>query len=156
MASKKRPGKPKDAVALLKADHAQVKRWFGQYESSRSSAKKQQLANQICEALIVHCTIEEEMFYPAFLAATKDKDVHHEAIIEHAGAKRLIAEIKASSPQDDYFDSKVHVLSEMIKHHVKEEERPSGMFAEARQAKKLDLGSLGEKLAHRKSELLRT
>jgi hemerythrin superfamily protein len=156
MATKKKAAKsPKDAVALLKADHAQVKTWFAQFESSRSSARKQTLADQICKALTVHCAIEESIFYPAFLAATKDKDMHNEAIVEHDGAKKLIAEIQASSPADDYFDAKVHVLSEMIKHHVKEEEQPDGMFAEARQSKKMDLVSLGRALATRKAELMR-
>jgi hemerythrin superfamily protein len=145
---------PPDAVALLKADHKQVKTWFEQFEKSRSGKVKQELANNICKALTVHTEIEEEIFYPAFLAATKDKDMHHEAIIEHDGAKKLIAEIEASSPADDYFDSKVHVLSEMIKHHVKEEEQPSGMFAEAKQSKKMDLKELGAQMFTRKSELM--
>lgn len=144
-----------DAVALLKADHKQVKSWFAQFEKSRSAKVKQKLAEDICKALTVHTEIEEEMFYPAFLAATQDKDMHHEAVVEHDGAKKLIAEIKSSSPADDYFDSKVHVLSEMIKHHVKEEEQPSGMFAEARQSKKMDLKALGAHMSARKSELMR-
>lgn len=143
-----------DAVALLKADHKQVKTWFEQFEKSRSDKVKQQLADNICKALTVHTEIEEEIFYPAFLAATKDKDMHHEALIEHDGAKKLIAEIEKSSPDDDYFDSKVHVLSEMIKHHVKEEEQPAGMFAEAKQARKLDLKALGAQMSARKSELM--
>jgi hypothetical protein len=100
----------------------------------------------------VHTTIEEEIFYPAFLAATKDKDIHHEAIIEHDGAKSLISEIEQSGPSDDFFDSKVKVLSEMIKHHVKEEEQPDGMFAEAK-ASKMDLEELGAELLGRKREL---
>lgn len=144
----------KDAVALLKADHAQVKAWFGEFEKSRSESKKQRLADDICLALTVHTEIEEEIFYPAFLEATRDKDIHHEAVVEHDGAKKLIADIKASDPSDDYFDSKVKVLSEMIKHHVKEEEQPGGMFAEAKQARKLDLLALGQKLARRKEELM--
>ena len=57
---------------------------------------KERLAEQICNALKVHTTIQEEIFYPAFLAATGDKDLHHEAQVEHKGAKRLIAEIEAS------------------------------------------------------------
>jgi hemerythrin superfamily protein len=144
---------PLDAVALLKADHKQVKTWFEQYEKSRSPKVKQTLAASICQALTVHTEIEEEIFYPAFLSATKDKDMHHEAVIEHVGAKRLIADIQRSSPADEYFDSKVHVLSEMIKHHVKEEEQPQGMFAEARQSK-MDLRSLGHEMAARKSALM--
>jgi hypothetical protein len=98
--------------------------------------------------------IEEEIFYPAFLDATHDKDMHHEAIIEHAGAKKLIAEIESSNPANDYYDSKVKVLSEMIKHHVKEEEQKDGMFAEAKRSKKMDLVALGAAMAQRKQELM--
>ena len=141
-----------DAIALLKADHRQVEDWFEQYEKAKSDDRKQELATRICNALKVHTTIEEEIFYPAFLEATKDSDTHHEAIVEHNGAKKLIAEIEKSSPADDYFDAKVKVLSEQIKHHVKEEEQPGGMFAEARKSD-MDLDALGEQMATRKSEL---
>ena len=143
-----------DAVALLKADHKQVRDWFEEFEGLRSAAKKKVLAQEICNALTVHAKIEEEIFYPAFLAATKDKDMHHEAIIEHDGAKKLIAEIESSDPSDDYYDSKMHVLSEMIKHHVKEEEQKDGMFAEAKQARKIDLQELGAQLFERKNQLM--
>jgi hypothetical protein len=102
---------------------------------------------------LVHTTIEEEIFYPAFLEEVEDRDLHHEAIVEHDGAKKLIAEIEASSPNDDFFDAKVKVLSEMIKHHVKEEEQRGGMFAEAKQSR-LDLKALGQQLADRKTELM--
>ena len=141
-----------DAIALLKADHRQVEEWFGQFEKARDADRKQKLATQICNALKVHTTIEEEIFYPAFLEAVDDSDLHHEAIVEHNGAKKLIAEIEASSPDDDYFDAKVTVLSEMIKHHVKEEEQRDGMFAKAR-ASDMDLQALGEQMATRKAEL---
>jgi hemerythrin superfamily protein len=150
--SKSTNRKAPDAVALLKADHRQVEQWFEEFKSTRSAGKKQRLATNICDALKVHTEIEEEIFYPAFLKATKDEDMHHEAIVEHDGAKKLIAEIEASSPQDDYFDAKVTVLAEMIKHHVKEEEQPSGMFAEAKKSK-MDLDALGRELAARKQEL---
>jgi hypothetical protein len=103
----------------------------------------------------VHTSIEEEIFYPAFLEATRDKDMHHEAIVEHAGAKALIAEIQDMSPRDDYFDAKVTVLSEMIKHHVKEEEQPGGMFAEAKKSD-MDLRALADELLTRKKELQST
>jgi hemerythrin superfamily protein len=145
---------PPDAVALLKADHKQVKQWFEEFEKSKSSSKKKMLAVNICNALMVHTQIEEEIFYPAFLQATRDKDMHHEAVVEHQGAKELIAQIQASSPADDYYDSKVHVLSEMIAHHVKEEEQKDGMFAEAKASKKMDLALLGRQLLARKNELM--
>jgi hemerythrin superfamily protein len=158
-ASRSRNGKAasgaaqQDAIALLKADHRQVEEWFEQFESTRSDDRKQKLAQQICQALKVHTEIEEEIFYPAFLEATEDKDTHHEAEVEHGGAKKLIAEIESAGPKDDYYDARVKVLSEMIKHHVKEEEQRGGMFAEARDSD-MDLKALGEQLAARKSQLM--
>jgi hypothetical protein len=142
----------KDAIALLKADHKQVTAWFGQFKKARTDDRKAKLAEQICQALRVHTTIEEEIFYPAFLAATRDEDKHHEAEVEHAGAKKLIAEIEGMSPSDEYYGAKVKVLSEMIKHHVKEEERPGGMFSEARKSD-MDLDHIGTRLKARKTEL---
>ena len=153
MATKKAQGRSTDAVALLKADHQQVKKWFGDFEKARSAKVKAILAKDICKALSVHAQIEEEIFYPAFLAATEDKDMHHEAEVEHMCAKELIADIAGSAPSDDYFDSKVHVLSEMIKHHVKEEEQPGGIFAQAKKGDE-DLDEMGERLKARKEELM--
>jgi hemerythrin superfamily protein len=150
--SKSSADTPKDAIALLKADHRQVEEWFEQFEEAEAGERKQELATQICNALKAHTTIEEEIFYPAFLEATDDTDLHHEAEIEHDGAKKLIAEIEDSSPDDEYFGPMVTVLSEMIKHHVKEEEQPDGMFSEARNSN-MDLKALGEQLAARKAEL---
>ena len=57
----KHPHAP-DAIALLKADHRQVEKWFEEFEGARSSKVKQVLATQICSALRVHCEIEEEIF----------------------------------------------------------------------------------------------
>jgi hypothetical protein len=66
----------------------------------------------------------------------------------------LIAEIEGGEGEnDEFFDSKVKVLHEEIEHHVEEEEKPgSGVFAQARKGK-LDLDSIGERLAARKKEL---
>jgi hemerythrin superfamily protein len=142
----------RDAIALLKADHRQVEDWFEQFEKSRTDDRKRDLATRICSALRVHTQIEEEIFYPAFYEATGEDDLHHEAIIEHDGSKKLIAEIESSGPGEEYYDARVTVLSEMIKHHVKEEEQRDGMFAKAR-GSRMDLVALGERLAERKAEL---
>ena len=142
----------KDAIALLKADHREVEDMFEQFEKARNQDRKQELAAKICSALKIHTAIEEEIFYPAYLEATDDTETHHEAEIEHAGAKKLIAEIEAGAADEDYFAAQVKVLSEMIKHHVKEEEGPGGMFSGARDSD-MDLEQLGEQLAARKAEL---
>jgi len=75
--------------------------------------------------------------------------------VEHEGAKKMIAELEGMSPDDEYFDARVTVLAEMIKHHVKEEEQPDGMFAEAKKSN-MDLKSLGEEISGRKTELQRS
>lgn len=142
-----------DAIALLKADHRQVEEWFEEFESARSGQRKQELARAICMALTVHTQIEEQLFYPAYLEATGDDDLHHEAEIEHEGARRLIADIESSGADDDYFDARVSVLSEMIRHHVKEEEKRDGMFAKARSSS-MDLDALGEQLMQLKQQLM--
>ncbi len=151
--AKRAGGGQQDAIALLKADHRQVEEWFEQFEKSRLDSKKSELAQKICQALTVHTMIEEEIFYPAFYEATEEKSIHHEAEVEHDGAKKLIAKIKGSGPDDEYFDARVTVLSEMIKHHVREEEKRDGMFGKARESD-MDLKALGEQLAARKAQLM--
>jgi hypothetical protein len=140
----------KDAIALLKADHRKVEGLFEKYESAR--AKKADIAKQICMELTIHTTIEEEIFYPACKNAGVESDMLDEAHVEHDGAKVLIGELENGSPDDEFYDAKVKVLSEEIKHHVKEEEKRGGIFTEARKAD-LDLAALGKQLAARKSEL---
>jgi hemerythrin superfamily protein len=148
----RRTAAAKDAIALLKADHRQVEKWFAEFKKARATSRKAKLAEQICDALKVHTTIEEEIFYPAFLASTQDEDKHHEAEVEHEGAKKLIKTIEEMDPDDDYFAARIKVLSEMIKHHVKEEEKPGGMFSEARKSD-MDLDELGARMKARKDQL---
>ncbi|QNA83549.1 hemerythrin domain-containing protein [Sphingomonas sp. So64.6b] len=144
-----------DAIALLKADHRTVEELFEQFEGATSASKKQKIAMQVCMELTVHATIEEEIFYPA-CEGHVEEDLLKEAYVEHDGAKVLIAEIEAGSPDDDYYDAKVKVLSEQIEHHVREEEaRMEGMFSQARKAG-LDMDALGEQLRARKEELVAT
>jgi hypothetical protein len=141
-----------DAIALLKADHRKVKELFESFEAARADGKKQALAGQICLELTVHTKIEEDIFYPACEGAV-DEALLKEAYVEHDGAKVLIAEIEAGGPDDAFYDAKVKVLSEMIKHHVEEEEkRVEGMFSQARAAG-LDMDGLGERMAAEKTQL---
>src|ERR1700741_2689920 len=140
---------PKDAIALLKADHRKVEELFEKYENPRG--KKGDSPKKICMELTIHTMMEEEIFYPACRKAGVDSDMMDEANVEHDGAKSLIAELKAGSPDDDFYDAKVKVLSEEIKHHVKEEEQRGGIFSGAREAE-LDLAALGGQMAARKED----
>lgn len=145
-----------DAVELLTKQHREVEDLFEQFEKAGDNAKdkKKKLADEICNALIMHTMIEEEIFYPATRAAGEEseetEDMVDEAIVEHASAKDLIAQIREMSPEDDLYDAKVKVLSEMIDHHVEEEEKE--MFPKTRKLK-LDLGVLGEEMKKRQVEI---
>jgi hypothetical protein len=142
-----------DAIALLKADHRKVEGLFEKFEKAKNAAVKESLVEQICTELSIHTAIEEEIFYPACTGQIEE-DLVKEAYVEHDGAKVMIAELLASSPGDNFYDAKLKVLSEEIKHHVREEERRSeGMFAQAREAG-LDMDALGARMAARKKELL--
>ena len=143
-----------DAIALLKNDHRKVEELFEKFEKAKGSDRKQALAKEICTELMVHATIEEEIFYPACSGEIEEEDMLDEAYVEHDGAKVMISEILGSSPDNEFFDAKVKVLSEMIKHHVKEEEmRSEGLFAQAREAG-LDIDALGDRMSARKEQLL--
>jgi hemerythrin superfamily protein len=142
-----------DAIALLKADHRKVEDLFAKFDAAKGADRKERLAKQICTELTVHCIIEEEIFYPACQGEIDDDDLG-EAYVEHDGAKVLIAELEAGGPDDEFYDAKMTVLSEQIKHHVEDEEKRSeGVFAQARAAG-LDMDELGARMLARKNELL--
>ena len=143
--------KSPDAIALLRADHKLVSGLFDQFEKSRSANRKKTLVAQICRELTVHTQIEEEIFYPAFRAAVKDKELVPEANVEHDSVKDLIAQVEGVEPDGEMFDARVKVMGEYVKHHVKEEQNE--MFPKAK-ASRMDLLALGTQLAQRKAELM--
>ena len=142
-----------DAIALLKADHRKVEDLFAKFEAAKGDGRKKALAEEICMELTIHTKIEEDVFYPA-CEGKVEEDLLREAYVEHDAAKVLIAQIEESTPDAEFYDAKVKVLSEEIEHHVEEEEkRMEGMFAQARKAG-LDMDALGEQMAARKRSLM--
>lgn len=138
-----------DAIAMLKADHRKVEDIFARFEKARGKERKQALAEEACLELKVHTALEEEIFYPACRGKAED-DLLNEAYVEHDAAKLLINEIEAGGPDEAFYDAKVKVLSEMIEHHVEEEEKRSeGLFAQARAAG-LDMDDLADRMRARK------
>jgi hemerythrin superfamily protein len=138
---------PQDAVALLKQDHRGVEALFEEFEDADES-EQSSLAARICQMLTVHAQIEEEILYPAAKQAfeeEEDDDLVNEAEVEHSTAKELIAKIEGMTPEDEHFKATVKVLSEYIKHHVKEEE--GELFPKLKRTE-LDLKDMGLRGAH--------
>jgi hypothetical protein len=146
----KRGSRSQDAIAILRADHTLVSGLFAEYEKTRSVPRKKALVAQICTELNVHAQVEEEIFYPAVKAALRDKELVPEATVEHATLKDLISQVEGREPDGEMFDAKITVLSEYVKHHVKEEQNE--MFPKAK-ASKLDMEELGQQILARKEEL---
>lgn len=146
-----------DATVLLSREHAQVKKLFKQYEkladAQADAQQRSELAQQICQMLTAHATMEEEIFYAAAREAGVDSDLLDEAEVEHASAKDLIAQIEGMDPDEELYDAKVKVLGEYIDHHVQEEENE--MFPKCRKAG-MDLTALAASLSQRKGQLMET
>jgi hemerythrin-like domain-containing protein len=142
-----------DAIAMLMADHKKVKKLFYDFDKLKeegSDEDKSAIVEQICNELKIHTELEEKTFYPAARKAIDDPDLMDEALVEHAGAKDLIAQLEDASPDDELYDAKVTVLGEQINHHVKEEE--GQMFPKAKSAK-LDTEALGATMFRQKMAL---
>jgi hemerythrin superfamily protein len=155
MASKKttEDSETQDAIAMLTADHKKVKKLFADFGKIREDGaedEKSALVQQICDELKIHTALEEEIFYPAVRKAIKDADLMDEALVEHAGAKELVAQLEDAKVSDDLYDAKVTVLGEQINHHVREEE--GEMFPKAKKAK-IDTAALGASMLKRKRAL---
>jgi len=116
------------AIELLKEDHKHVKKHFREFEKmdpEQDPEACKQLVLRVCDELEVHTQIEEELFYPAAreaLAGKEDEDLIDEAEVEHVSAKQLISELRHLQPEDPKFKANFTVLSEYVKHHIKEEE----------------------------------
>jgi hemerythrin superfamily protein len=151
MAQSKKNTRTPDAIALLKGDHRRVAGLFEKFEKARGASKKS-IAREICMELSVHTMLEETLFYPAVASKVED-DLMDESHVEHDSAKVLIAEILAGSPSDRFYDAKVTVLKEIVKHHVKEEEQRGGLFTQARKSK-VDMVEMREVLEARREELM--
>lgn len=147
------PARDSDAIEILKGDHEEVDALFEEYEAKKDAGGtgKGEIARRICDALTVHATIEEEIFYPAVRSAKQDTaDLVDEAAVEHQSLKDIIGRLEAAPLKDPLYDAGVKVLSEYVKHHVKEEENE--LFPKVK-SMGIDLVALGERMKARKEEL---
>lgn len=138
------------AIALLKKDHDTVKDLFNKFEKTESRPAKKKIVEQALVELKIHAVLEEELFYPA-VRKSVGSDIMNEADEEHHVAKVLIAELAEMDGHEDHYDAKFTVLSENVRHHIKEEE--SEVFPKAKAAA-LDFDALNQKMLKRKENLL--
>ena len=137
------------ATDLLKKQHKEVKALFKKVENTENARERRRLMTEIATALEGHTTIEEEMFYPAVrgLETQKAEEMVLEAFEEHHVVKLVLAELPQVDPEDERFEAKMTVLSELVEHHADEEEQE--MFKTAQKLGKDELEALGERMEER-------
>jgi hemerythrin superfamily protein len=112
------------ATDLLKKQHRQVEKLFKQCEKTEDPRQRRQLMDDIANALKLHTSLEEKVFYPAVreMGTSKAEEMIDEAFEEHHVVDLVVAELPQVDPEDERFEAKMTVLSELVKHHVEEEE----------------------------------
>jgi hemerythrin superfamily protein len=148
-----------DAITLLRDDHDNVRTLFTQFEQAGDKAQKQkrQIVDKIIQELTVHAYIEEQYFYPRVAqleaegAGEEPEELVKEAQEEHAQVKTLLAELEGMDPEAEYFDAKVTVVIDDVRHHAEEEEQE--MFPKVRELLgRNELQELGQKMLEAKKE----
>jgi hemerythrin superfamily protein len=141
------------ATDLLKKQHKEVKALFKKVEKTEDARQRRQLMEQISTALEAHTAIEKEMFYPAVkeLETKKAQEMVAEAFEEHHVVKLELADLPNVDPEDERFEAKMTVLSELVEHHADEEEEE--MFKLAKKIGDDELEELGERMHVRFEEL---
>ncbi len=148
------PKDTKNADEILHGDHLKVNDLFFQFERLNDLKEKHVLVQTIIKELVVHAAIEEQIVYPAVRKQAAEDDetanLMDESETEHHILKLLMSELLNMSPHDKLYNAKVCVLSELVRHHVREEEKY--MFAKMKDAG-MDLEKLGQRCLAKKEEL---
>jgi hemerythrin superfamily protein len=137
-----------DAIALLRDDHKQLRAMFDEFAGlgPRAHKAREHVRERVVEALSVHAAIEERVFYPLVRKVVPDLDESIlEGMTEHALAEQLLAQIAAMSVEDEWFQPRMMVLGDIVRHHMREEERE--IFPALRERlDRAELAELGEAL----------
>jgi len=139
-----------DAIELLKKQHRMVEDLFEQFEEAEGEEKADLFA-RLADSFLVHCHIEEEIFYPAVYEERTEEELR-EAVEEHLQAKRILADMLDMDESDAQWAAKCAVLREDIQHHVKEEENE--LFPQVQKDfPRKRLGELGREMCVRAGEI---
>jgi len=120
-----------DAIDLLKQDHRNVERLFGEFMESDDPESREDLFQQIHTELLVHAEAEERVFYPAVEGDAPE--AVQESQREHQEVERLLTKLMEMDFEEDEFDPKFDELVENVRRHVEKEEGPGGVMEMARQ-----------------------
>jgi len=138
---------------MIRFDHSHVMVTFHQYTRDKRPSVKKALAETICDALEIHATLEEEIFYPVMRPRAHDQKVMDKSEPEHDEMRAVIAELRRTDPKSPRHDELVFELMRDVQHHVADEE--TVLLPEAEQTLSKDrLSELGAQMTKRRLELV--
>jgi iron-sulfur cluster repair protein YtfE (RIC family) len=135
-----------DVTKMLEQDHREAEDLFAKIKETNGAARAG-LVTKLASALKLHMQVEEKIVYPAIAKQVDDgDDMVDEAITEHEGARKALADVEKLSPNEPGFDGALEMLEAGISHHVEEEEEE--VFPKFRESvSSAELNELGDEVA---------
>jgi len=139
------------ATALLRRDHATVRKLFARFGRLRPTQveERRAVADSIATELEIHAKLEEEMFYP--LLEPIAPELIEEGADEHGSIRSMVADVHGADPASRELDRAMAALRNEVEHHVAEEE--SQIFAAAEHLGHEHLTRLGAEMEDRRRTL---
>ena len=140
-----------NAIDMLEQDHRLIEELFDAIEATPDASEREDLFVELADALAVHASLEEGIFYPA-CKSEDTEDVLLRSLQEHLQAKRLIADLLDMDPMNEVFMAKIKVLRAAVEQHMAAEE--GELLPDARELLGDDmLMALGNEMIVRRVEL---
>lgn len=136
---------------MIRMDHSHVMTVFHRYRPDLAPQTKEAIVGTVTVALEIHAQLEEEIFYPALREATGNDTVLAKSVPEHDEMRRLVAELREMSPEDEAYDETFMALMREVIHHVADEE--TTLLPEAERVLAGQLSELGAQMTRRRMEL---
>jgi hemerythrin-like domain-containing protein len=142
-----------DAIAMLTADHRQVRALFQQYEATSDPYLKQIIAEHVFAELTLHMLLEKTVFYPAVAEQVDEegKRLLSDALLDHQQLRELMATLQETD-EDAAFETRFHALRDHVEQHVEDEE--TTMSPQAAQVLATHLEEITVLLQERKEQIL--
>jgi len=132
-------------------DHNYVRQLMQRYLSTQDEQVKQQAGPQICEALQMHTTLEEAVFYPR--VQELDPALVERCQDDHQEADELLVQLQELQPGEEAYDDLMQQLHDAVTAHMELEEQQ--LFPAVRNAS-MDLQDLALRMQAYESNLIST
>jgi hemerythrin-like domain-containing protein len=108
------------ATELLQSQHREIEQLFEQIRKRVGQVGDKTVREALATKVVVHTTIEEEIFYPALREAAPE--LIDEAVEEHGVADYELARLLATRSEDETAHAKALVLADILIRHIRKEE----------------------------------